>query len=210
MARTQQEYRTIPRSQQVRQRKEQQFEGIEEYDYAVTLEQAGGSMKQRGETCRLRPRPRIGKATIGRQEAGIPGIPGCSLGIDHEPGIRVDAIVRVHFTHHQAWMAPVHFGTSTRPTFLRACSKAGTETGFDRARELLQRLKKSHMPMGTPGQVRRSGVSESQAKPCKTCRSDLIIGKNRSRIGKRRYTFVDGNRCWSPRVSRAERRSAVE
>ena len=35
MAKTQQEYRTIPRSQQVRQRKEQQFEGIEEYDYAV-------------------------------------------------------------------------------------------------------------------------------------------------------------------------------
>ena len=35
MARTQQEYRTIPWSQQVRQRKEQQFEGIEEYDNAV-------------------------------------------------------------------------------------------------------------------------------------------------------------------------------
>ena len=34
-ARTQQEYRTILRSQQVRQRKEQQFEGIEEYDCAV-------------------------------------------------------------------------------------------------------------------------------------------------------------------------------
>ena len=35
LARTQQECRTIPRSQQVRQRKEQAFEGIEEYDYAV-------------------------------------------------------------------------------------------------------------------------------------------------------------------------------
>ena len=35
LARTQQDYRTIPRSQQVRQRKEQQFEGIEEYDYVV-------------------------------------------------------------------------------------------------------------------------------------------------------------------------------
>ena len=35
MARTQQEYRTIPRSQQVRQRKEQAFEGVEEYDCAV-------------------------------------------------------------------------------------------------------------------------------------------------------------------------------
>ena len=31
----QQEHRSILRSQQVRQRKEQQFEGIEEYDYAV-------------------------------------------------------------------------------------------------------------------------------------------------------------------------------
>ena len=35
MARTQQDYRTIPRSQQVRQRKGQAFEGLEEYDYAV-------------------------------------------------------------------------------------------------------------------------------------------------------------------------------
>ena len=34
LARTQQDYRTIPRSQQERQRKKQ-FEGIEEYDYAV-------------------------------------------------------------------------------------------------------------------------------------------------------------------------------
>ena len=34
-ARTQEEYRTIPRSQQLRQRKGQQFEGNEEYDYAV-------------------------------------------------------------------------------------------------------------------------------------------------------------------------------
>ena len=35
MAKTQQEYRTIPRNQRVRQRKGQAFEGIEEYDYAV-------------------------------------------------------------------------------------------------------------------------------------------------------------------------------
>ena len=35
LARTQEEYRTIPRSQQVTQRKGQQFEGNEEYDYAV-------------------------------------------------------------------------------------------------------------------------------------------------------------------------------
>ena len=36
LARTQEEYRAIPRSQQVRQRKGQQFEGNEEHDYAVT------------------------------------------------------------------------------------------------------------------------------------------------------------------------------
>ena len=39
-----------------------------------TLEQAGGCVSQRGETCRFRchrPRPRIGTATIGRQEVGI-------------------------------------------------------------------------------------------------------------------------------------------
>ena len=35
LTRTQQEYRPIPRSQQVRQRKEQQFEGSEEFDYVV-------------------------------------------------------------------------------------------------------------------------------------------------------------------------------
>ena len=35
LARTQQEYRDIPRSQQIRQRKGQQFEGNEEYDNAV-------------------------------------------------------------------------------------------------------------------------------------------------------------------------------
>ena len=35
LARTQEEYRTILRSQQVRQRKGQQFEGNEEFDYAV-------------------------------------------------------------------------------------------------------------------------------------------------------------------------------
>ena len=38
LARTQEDYRTIPRSQQVRQRKGQAFEGIEEYDYAVDPE----------------------------------------------------------------------------------------------------------------------------------------------------------------------------
>ena len=74
-ARTQQEYRTIPRSQQVRQRKEQAFEGTEEYDYAVDP-RAGGSINKRRETCRLRrhrPRQQSGNTTIGRQEVGIPG-----------------------------------------------------------------------------------------------------------------------------------------
>ena len=77
MARTQQEYRTIPRSQQVRQRKEQQFEGIEEYDYAVDPRTGWRSINSTRETSRLRrhrPRPRIGKATVGRREVGIPGI----------------------------------------------------------------------------------------------------------------------------------------
>ena len=35
------------------------------------LEQAGGSMDSRTETCRPRPRQQIGNATIGRREAGI-------------------------------------------------------------------------------------------------------------------------------------------
>ena len=41
------------------------------------LERAGGSVNQRGETCRFRqhrPRPQIENATIGRQEVGNPGI----------------------------------------------------------------------------------------------------------------------------------------
>ena len=102
-------------------------------------------------------------------------VPGCSLGIDHEPGILVDAIVRVHFIH--------------RPTFLRACSKVGTETGFDRARESSWKAEEVTHADGharsSPGDME---LSESQAKPCTTCRSDLIIGKNRRRIGKKRDT----------------------
>ena len=46
------------------------------------LERAGGSKKKRGETCRLRrhrPRPQIGKSTIGRQEVGILGIHGLTI-----------------------------------------------------------------------------------------------------------------------------------
>ena len=46
MARTQQEYGTIPRSQQVRQRKGRAFEGIEEYDYAVDLRTSWRFYKQ--------------------------------------------------------------------------------------------------------------------------------------------------------------------
>ena len=38
------------------------------------LEQAGGSIKSRRETCRLRPRQQIGTVTSGRREVGIPGI----------------------------------------------------------------------------------------------------------------------------------------
>ena len=53
-ARTQQENRTIPRRQQVTQGKEQQFEGIEEYDYAVDPRTGWIYLNQRGETCRLR------------------------------------------------------------------------------------------------------------------------------------------------------------
>ena len=68
LARTQQDFRTIPRSRQVRQREEQQIEGIEEFDYAVV----GGSTKGRGETCRqLRHRHQIGIEPIGRRAVGI-------------------------------------------------------------------------------------------------------------------------------------------
>ena len=52
LARTQEDFRTIPRSQQVRQRKGQPFEGIEETTTRLTLKQDGGSAKGRGEACR--------------------------------------------------------------------------------------------------------------------------------------------------------------
>ena len=72
LARTQQDYRTILRSQQVRQRKEPQFEGIEEFDYAVDLKQAGGSTKSRGEICRqLCCRRQTGIKPTGRRAIGI-------------------------------------------------------------------------------------------------------------------------------------------
>ena len=79
LARTQEESRTISRSQQVRQRKGQQFKGNEEYDYAVDLKHEEGSTKGRGETCRqlhqgrgatckkLRHRHQKGTEPIGRR-----------------------------------------------------------------------------------------------------------------------------------------------
>ena len=81
MARTQQEYRDIPRSQQLRQRKGQQFEGNEEYDYAVGSKT--GSTDSRGETCthlrqdrgqtckQLRHRRQRGTKPSGRRAIGI-------------------------------------------------------------------------------------------------------------------------------------------
>ena len=83
LARTQEEYRTIPRSQQITQRKGQPFEGNEEYDYAVTLKQVVGSTRGRGETCRqlrqgrgptcrqLRHRRQSGTKPTGRRAIGI-------------------------------------------------------------------------------------------------------------------------------------------
>ena len=83
LARTQEECRTIPGSQQVKQRKGQLIEDIEEYDYAVDPKQDGVSTKGRGETCRelrqvrgvrcrqLRHRRRIGTENIGRRAIGI-------------------------------------------------------------------------------------------------------------------------------------------
>ena len=47
-AKTQQDCRTIPRSQQLRQRKGQAFEGIEEYDYAVDLHTGWRFKKESG------------------------------------------------------------------------------------------------------------------------------------------------------------------
>ena len=75
MAKTQQDYRTIPRSQQIRQRKGQAFEGIEGYDYAVDPRTSWRFHKESRETCRQpRPRQQIGFETIGRRAVGIPSI----------------------------------------------------------------------------------------------------------------------------------------
>ena len=78
MAMTQQEKRTIPRSQQVRQRKEQAFEGIEENEYAVDPRTGWRFYKQaQGKLSPSSPSSsstKIGNATVGRQEVGILGI----------------------------------------------------------------------------------------------------------------------------------------
>ena len=69
MAWTQQEYRTSPRSQQVRRRKQQAFEGIEEYDYAVDPRTGWRFFKPAPGNLSL-----SSTATISRQEVGILGI----------------------------------------------------------------------------------------------------------------------------------------
>ena len=72
LARTQEEYRTIPRCQQVRQRKGQPFVASKNTTSRLTLEQDGGSTRGRGETCRqLRHRHQIGTGPIGRRATGI-------------------------------------------------------------------------------------------------------------------------------------------
>ena len=83
LARTQEEYRAIPPSQQMRQRKGQKIEGNEEYDYVVDPKHVSGSTQGRGETCRqlrqdrgptckqLRHRRQRGTKPIGRRAIGI-------------------------------------------------------------------------------------------------------------------------------------------
>ena len=83
LARTQQEYRDIPRSQQIRQRKGHQFEGPEAVTTSLTQAQVGDSTDSRGETCRhlrqargptckqLRHRCQRGTNPSGRRAIGI-------------------------------------------------------------------------------------------------------------------------------------------
>ena len=70
LARTQEEYRAIPRSQQIRQRKGHQFEGNEESDYVV--DPKTGWRFYRGPTCKqLRHRRQRGTKPIERLAIGI-------------------------------------------------------------------------------------------------------------------------------------------
>ena len=52
LAKTQEEYTTIPRNQQIRQRKRQQLKATKNMTTSLALKQIGGSTKVRGETCR--------------------------------------------------------------------------------------------------------------------------------------------------------------
>ena len=52
LAKTQEEYRTIPRNQQIRQRKRQHLKATRNMTTWLTLKQIGGSTNVRGETCR--------------------------------------------------------------------------------------------------------------------------------------------------------------
>ena len=64
-----------PRSQQIRQRKAQAFEGIEEYDYAVDPRTGWRFFQESREIWRqFRPRQQIGIETIGRRAVGIPSM----------------------------------------------------------------------------------------------------------------------------------------
>ena len=73
---------SIPRSQQVRQRKGQQFEGNEKYDCTVDpKKQVGGSTMGRGPSCRqLRHKCQRGTKPIGRRAIGILSIPQALTG----------------------------------------------------------------------------------------------------------------------------------
>ena len=76
LARPQQSYRPIHPSQQVRQRKEQQFEGGENFDNIVdSKKRYGDTINSRGETCRQRrPHRRTGIKPTGRRAIGIRSI----------------------------------------------------------------------------------------------------------------------------------------
>ena len=71
LARTQQDYRTIPRSDQVRQGNEKQFEGTEEFDYAVVPKTGWRFYKGSRRNRQLRHRHRIRIEPIGRRAIGI-------------------------------------------------------------------------------------------------------------------------------------------
>ena len=72
LARTQEEYRTIPRNQQTRSEKDKRLRELKNITMQSTRKQVGGSTEGRGETCRqLRPRQQIGIESIGRRTVGM-------------------------------------------------------------------------------------------------------------------------------------------